>query len=637
MKIYNKSVEGASHKNTGLPCQDYSISLSFEKGSIIVISDGHGSRTYVRSDIGSKLACEVAVNETTRFVVSNYDLLKEKGKTEISYTPDSEEPQDALFYNLFATVHDKWYDAIRQHKEDNEFTDDEKAKLGDADIKKAYGCTLIVAVKTNDFTFAYQIGDGRLFFIMPDPEKLRWQQPVPWDSRCNDNVTTSLCNVNPIGRFRYYLYSGRNQPFAIFICSDGIEDCFDGEHNANFKSPKLEVDYAMILCKFLKDENFDALCESYLSDESMNGSKDDMSIAFIINDVYNIQEEWIELNRLKKERVYLYLAANYYRNKENEYNKRLGKLGDNITKLQKILDGFSFKEKELKSLESQKIDIDSQPSVCNGFVELINFIIQSIDERCSQYKENAQTPETNKLHIQLRNKLNQAIRDVRNYIEKQLIPEISKNHKKVEKEIEKLETEITNNTSNKTRYNQDLERIKGNLQNVNKEKEQCSIERKKSEDAYSNWPKANAERVTIIKTRINEKLKCRDNAPIDIVETKAENDVCKINIQQLIGRSWNIGKHECEYIVITVFNNNVQFAYTKANITNNHSISLDNFKDLYILIEDAFSRDDAFTIESSDINDGVIETETEEGELIWADSTVEIWNLCMKLINKEEL
>lgn len=635
MKIYNKSVEGASHKNTGLPCQDYSISQSFEKGSIIVISDGHGSRTYVRSDIGSKLACEVAVNETTRFVVSNYDLLKEKGKTEISYTPDSEEPQDTLFYNLFASVHNKWYDAIRQHKEDNEFTDDERAKLGDADIKKAYGCTLIVAVKTSDFTFAYQIGDGRLFFIMPDPEKLRWQQPVPWDSRCNDNVTTSLCNVNPVGRFRYYLYSGSNQPFAIFICSDGIEDCFDGEHNANFKSPKLEVDYAMILSKFLKDENFDTHCESYLSDESMNGSKDDMSIAFIIDDIYNIQEEWIELNLLKKERVYLYLGANYYRNQENEYNKRLGKLQDNISKLQKILDDFSTKEKELKSLKSQKEDIDSQSCVCNGFVELINFIIQSIDERCSQYKENAQTLETNKLYIQLRNKLNQAIRDVRNYIEKQLIPEISKNHTKVEKEIEKLETEITNNTSNKKRYNQDFERIKGNLQNVIKEKKQCSIEREKSEEAYSKWPKTNAERVTIIKTRINEKLKYRDNAPIDIVEPKTENDV--INIQQLIGRSWNIGKHECEYIVITVFNNNVQIAYTKENITNNHSISFDNFKDLYILIEDAFSRGDACAIESSDINDGVIETETEGGKLIWTDSTVEIWNLCMKLINKEEL
>lgn len=501
MKIYNKSVKGASHNNTGLPCQDHSISQSFEKGSIIVISDGHGSRTYVRSDIGSKFACEVAVNETTRFVVSNYDLLKEKGETKISYTPDSEEPQDALFYNLFATVHDKWYDAIRQHKEDNEFTDDEKAKLGGADIKKAYGCTLIVAVKTNDFTFAYQIGDGRLFFIMPDD--LKWQQPVPWDSKCNDNVTTSLCNVNPVGRFRFYLYSGNNQPFAIFICSDGIEDCFDGEHNANFKSPKLEVDYAMILSKFLKDDNFDAHCESYLSDESINGSKDDMSIAFIIDDIYNIQEEWIELNRLKKEKIYLYLKANYYKNQENECSKRLGKLKNTINKLEKILNDFSSKEKELESLKSQKIDLDSLSSECNVFISIIQFI----NERCSQYKKNAQTPETNKSHVQLRNKFYQEICNVKNYIEKQLNPEISKTHTKVEEEIKKLETEITNNTSNKKRSNQDFERITSNQKDVIKKKEQYSIKKRESEEAYSKWTETNKERINIIITRINKKYK----------------------------------------------------------------------------------------------------------------------------------
>ena len=276
MKIYCKSVEGAGHIESGLPCQDYSISLSFDKGSIVVISDGHGGETYVRSQVGSKLACEIAVEETKEFVFANYEVLKSKGVTPISYSPDSGVVQDSLFNSLFTAIHNKWFDAITEDSQIRAFTDEERFKLGKADIKKAYGCTLMVAVKTEDFTFIYQLGDGRIFTITPFIR--RWQQPVPWDSQCEDNITTSLCNNRPIERFRYYLNSSEPQPFTIFMCSDGIEDCFDGQHNAMFESEKLEVEYTEILSNFLQKENFDALCTEFLSKESALGSKDDMSI-----------------------------------------------------------------------------------------------------------------------------------------------------------------------------------------------------------------------------------------------------------------------------------------------------------------------------------------------------------------------
>ena len=63
-RVFNKSVIGSSHINTGKPCQDYSHSSNTDSYSIIVVSDGHGSETYVRSEVGSKIAGQIAEEKT---------------------------------------------------------------------------------------------------------------------------------------------------------------------------------------------------------------------------------------------------------------------------------------------------------------------------------------------------------------------------------------------------------------------------------------------------------------------------------------------------------------------------------------------------------------------------------------------
>lgn len=629
MKIYNKSVEGTSHIENGRPCQDYSISQSFEKGSIVVISDGHGGETYVRSQVGSKLACEIAVEETKYFVTTNYDVLKSKGIMPIAYSPDSREVQDPLFNTLFTAIHNEWHNAIVEDSQKNGFTDEERIKLGNVDIKKAYGCTLIVAVKTMDFTFMYQLGDGRIFTITPFIR--RWQQPVPWDSQCEDNITTSLCNKNPIERFRYYLNSNENQPFAIFLCSDGIEDCFEGQHNAMFESEKMEVEYTEILSNFLQEENFDDLCAEFLSKESALGSKDDMSIAFIIDDNYNVKDKWIALNKLYRGAFILKTEYDNYRIKIEQNEKRLRTLSKNIEQLDKEIDTLSSdigaKNERLKNYQQEKSEMESRPAVCNGFNELISNLLDTIKNWCNQYSNNPSIPGTRTFHDTLREKLESSIISLQEKI-KEMQQQIPGEISKLNEEIIKINTVLAQLNSKKERYEADIHRHKSKKEEIENENKKYELLKEEKKKAIESYKKANTEALK----SINEEIK-KSMGAIVITPNNVTNEDMKY-----VGRSWNIAKSPEEYIQINVYNNNVQLALTDPHGTNNHSISFESFKKLHVKIDELYSADNC-SFDPIDKYVTVI-TMDERGEMVSIelgfDLGTMIWDICMELIKKQQ-
>lgn len=95
----------------------------------------------------------------------------------------------------------------------------------------------------------------------------------------------------------------------------------------------MEVEYTEILSNFLQKETFDEICAKFLSKESALGSKDDMSIAFIIDDNYNVQDKWIELNRLYRGAFILKSEYNNYRIIIDQNKGRLSTLDKNILQL----------------------------------------------------------------------------------------------------------------------------------------------------------------------------------------------------------------------------------------------------------------------------------------------------------------
>lgn len=314
--VFAISKVGASHLPKGVRCQDYSLKYEDAKVQLIIVCDGHGSKTYVRSDVGSRLAGEVTKEALLNFVGDTPHILFRNRKGAVTARPEwwddnlwgaspnkpieamtetelenYEQNQlffeqvkdnrdiDSVFKLLFEEIYKRWGEAIKKDSEDNPFTAEEKEALGNHRIEKAYGSTLMAFVKTPYYWFAFHIGDGRLITV---DRHLDMVQPVPWDCNCFQNYTTSLCNAEPIKLFRY-AFDGTGQfPAAVFCCSDGIEDSY-GDYDIDPK--KLHGFYRGLLDQFVKvgEETTLKNIENFLPVLSEKGSRDDMSLAAIIN------------------------------------------------------------------------------------------------------------------------------------------------------------------------------------------------------------------------------------------------------------------------------------------------------------------------------------------------------------------
>lgn len=294
MDALNFSCQGESHIAAGKVCQDYSYSTVYENGNAMaIVCDGHGGRRYFRSDIGAKIAAEVAENKVRTFIEeAGLSLLKDSPFTRCVTISDQITNQDfdktsnieRAFRQLFGSIIYEWNAQVLEHASQNPISESEEEGLEERWIKefeekksleKVYGCTLIVYAYTQEFWFAFQIGDGKCFAC---DENGDWSEPIPWDERCFLNRTTSICDSEAIDEFRY-CYDGSGQyPIAMILGSDGMDDSFGAEENqANF--------YVQILKSIAKSGIEETLSdiESTLPQLSKIGSQDDMSIAMVFD------------------------------------------------------------------------------------------------------------------------------------------------------------------------------------------------------------------------------------------------------------------------------------------------------------------------------------------------------------------
>jgi len=288
-------VRGSSHIRKGTPCEDFGIKVDCGEYKIFAVADGHGDPNCLRSNIGSKFACQIAAEELEDFALT----MKDQGWEDRLF--DKHEAKEFV-ERLILSIVGKWTNAVGEELESNPLTEEDLQKASaygkeyvkGIKIERMYGTTLIAGLQTEKYLLLLQQGDGRCDVF---DSKGNVSQPIPWDDRCVGTATTSLCDSDAAQSCRYHIINlAENPVIACVAGTDGVEDSFP-------TSMEKTHAYYRELLQYACEHSVQGL-EEYLIDElndlSESGSADDITISGII-DIERVKPfiaEFVEKNRL---------------------------------------------------------------------------------------------------------------------------------------------------------------------------------------------------------------------------------------------------------------------------------------------------------------------------------------------------
>ena len=294
--------QGFSHKAKNKPCQDYAHIIHENDYYIISVADGHGGERYFRSEIGSKIAVEVAEEEIKKRVIA---MKPNKG---LCKQIDIEQTITVLKQNIVKS----WQNKIEKHNNSTKWSSEElklikklkisfetptedkeienlcDVKLHAMEVLKCYGTTLLTALyipavntpfqSIKPLWIVMQIGDG-LTFVLDENNEAPSTPPIPEDENLGFGYTTSLCSSKAAQEFRHSF--GRTKLNALVLCSDGVADSFAKDKFGDFVR-KIQEN--------LKEHGQEAVqseLEAYFPKLSEQGSGDDVSLA----GVFEVEEK----------------------------------------------------------------------------------------------------------------------------------------------------------------------------------------------------------------------------------------------------------------------------------------------------------------------------------------------------------
>jgi hypothetical protein len=271
------SVQGASHRRSGLPNQDHVGWRVVGESTILCLSDGHGSARYFRSHLGSAFAVEAGLAVIEKFL-TEADGLREgaRGLQLIKKEIEEKLPRDIV---------KDWGERVSKHLAINTFTPEEVPRVeereGEGDFHKseavgrtAYGATILAVVVSPEFIFCLQNGDGDILVVDED-RVARWILPA--DQRLIANETTSLCEKNAWKDFRTsFQRLAQQAPPLILAATDGYINSFSSAEG--FQQVGSDI------LDMARAEGFDYVekhLEQWLEESSERGSGDDISAGLL--------------------------------------------------------------------------------------------------------------------------------------------------------------------------------------------------------------------------------------------------------------------------------------------------------------------------------------------------------------------
>lgn len=296
---FHKSVRGHLHVIREVPCEDYSDSFSEENGRyyIAIVADGHGAAECFRSSFGAKAATMVAMKCLKEFAES---VMVSAETEKMFYREIISNPRyrQATIRRLTDTIIAGWHDSIWEDYKINppmpeELGENKEKYKDETKVPHIYGTTLLAALQFEKCLILLHQGDGRCDVFYADGTV---DQPIPWDSRCEDTAVTSLCDKDVANSIRSTVLDlVEKEVIACYLGCDGVEDAYrDTYENLGGTHEKMggvHTFYKDLTCKIavLEIEKFEKDIEQMLSEFSKNGlfshsgSGDDVSVAGIVD------------------------------------------------------------------------------------------------------------------------------------------------------------------------------------------------------------------------------------------------------------------------------------------------------------------------------------------------------------------
>ncbi len=218
--VLGNSVRGASHKRSGIECQDSYKKIQCDDGTLIMaIADGHGSKNCPYSKTGSSIAVNVFCKVMSEYL-SNYNgsygqlitYLNREGDTKIAKEIDLE------WKKRIEKVH---------RRKKREIPTDNSGHINSGAVYSLYGTTLLGLVLAKEFIFAYQLGDGDIISVGQNSI-----ESVVLGDRILGVETHSLCKDNSwekaITTIRR-IGSDDNYPRMLMLSTDGFANSYKDE------------------------------------------------------------------------------------------------------------------------------------------------------------------------------------------------------------------------------------------------------------------------------------------------------------------------------------------------------------------------------------------------------------------------
>ena len=367
-QFLGESIRGFAHERNDKVNQDFISWYQGNKGNgglplIMGISDGHGSDKYYRSNVGARIAVEVALEKCPKLIDKTTQGM----------------PDIKLIDKLNRTLVTEWRRRVIEFEENNPVEVEERKiveKLSVAEQKElendralCYGSTLLYVIVEKEFILFGKLGDGNIICadILGNVS-----EPLEKDPALIANETYSLCMGDAEKLFQNRIIFEADFPELILLATDGYSNSFSSAEDFH----QAGTDFL----RLIQEEGTKAVGASlkkFLLETSKKGSGDDITVGIIKRQRFGEYDSYEELD------LKVSALKNLVENQEKEFERNRASSTQIFQRINLELKDLEASNKDLglavnkqtEELKKENLLIRNKLGVCQWFCLVLGFLV----------------------------------------------------------------------------------------------------------------------------------------------------------------------------------------------------------------------------------------------------------------------